>query len=252
MGTLLGRTHGAATPGHLDDEELLVALHGLGGTGEVWTPMFARLRDPGPGWWWGPDLAGHGATGTPLPDYTFRGMAEDIAARLPPARSYVVIGHSLGGVIGLELAAIVPEVRRVVGLGIKVHWTDEELAGARALAARPVVWFDVEADAVARHRKVSGLGDLVEDDIARAGVVKGEGGWRLALDPKTFAVGRPEMRGLVDGAVNRGVEVVLVRGELDPMQTDEQLRALVPESHTLRGRGHQAHLEDPAAVLSLV
>jgi pimeloyl-ACP methyl ester carboxylesterase len=45
--------------------------------------------------------------------------------------------------------------------------------------------------------------------------------------------------------------VVLVRGEHDPMVSHEQLADLVSDPVTLAGLGHNAHVEDPAAVLAL-
>lgn len=250
MGQLLGTNHvGTASPPDPGGEELLVAVHGLGGTGDLWGPVLTDRADGWPGWWWAPDLVGHGTTGGRLDDYTFRAMAEDLAGRLPPAASYVVLGHSLGGVVGLELARLVPTVRRVVGFGMKVVWSDEDLARASQVAARPVAWFDTEPEAIARHRKVSGVGDLVGDDIARAGVVEEGGRWRLALDPLTFAIGRPEVSQLLDGCP---AEALLARGEHDAMVSDADLAALVPDPVTLTGLGHLAHLEDPSAVLSLL
>jgi pimeloyl-ACP methyl ester carboxylesterase len=46
--------------------------------------------------------------------------------------------------------------------------------------------------------------------------------------------------------------VTLARGERDPLNTDDELRALVDEPVTLPGLGHNAHVEDPAAVWRLV
>ena len=74
------------------------------------------------------------------------------------------------------------------------------------------------------------------------------GRWRLAVDPLTFAVGRPDMAGLL---AECPAEVVLARGESDHMVSEAHLRALVPAPLTLPGLGHNAHLEDPATVLSL-
>jgi pimeloyl-ACP methyl ester carboxylesterase len=48
------------------------------------------------------------------------------------------------------------------------------------------------------------------------------------------------------------VPVVLARGEHDRMVSAEQLAALVPEPVVLPGLGHNAHVEDPAAVLRIV
>jgi pimeloyl-ACP methyl ester carboxylesterase len=46
--------------------------------------------------------------------------------------------------------------------------------------------------------------------------------------------------------------VILARGEHDHMVTDQQLSDLVPQPVTLPGLGHNAHLEDPAAVYALL
>ncbi len=50
-----------------------------------------------------------------------------------------MLGHSLGGVVGLALAGggSGMSVQAVIGLGIKVAWTGEELDRARAAAHRP-------------------------------------------------------------------------------------------------------------------
>ena len=44
----------------------------------------------------------------------------------------------------------------------------------------------------------------------------------------------------------------MARGEHDPMVTGARLAALVPDPVELPGLGHNAHVEDPAAVLALV
>lgn len=65
-----------------------------------------------------PDLRGHGLSDKPPGDYSFEGYAEDCAwlcDRLDTGPT-VVIGHSLGGMVGLAFAARYPE--RVKGLVI--------------------------------------------------------------------------------------------------------------------------------------
>ncbi|WP_353509229.1 hypothetical protein [Intrasporangium sp.] len=51
---------------------------------------------------------------------------------------------------------------------------------------------------------------------------------------------------------NCPAEVVLARGESDHLVSEEQLRELVPAPVTLSGLGHNAHLEDPAALFGLL
>jgi pimeloyl-ACP methyl ester carboxylesterase len=47
-------------------------------------------------------------------------------------------------------------------------------------------------------------------------------------------------------------EVLLARGERDPMNTDAELRALHDQAVTLPGLGHNAQIEDPEAVAALL
>jgi pimeloyl-ACP methyl ester carboxylesterase len=225
---------------------VLLLLHGLGGTSSVWDGVTAGLDVP----WVAPDLPGHGAA-PPLSAYTFDGLARAVAEQLDPAQSYDVLGHSLGGVVGLVLAGGLLQVRRVVGLGIKVVWSDDDLGRAAALAAKPQKLFATREEAVARHLAVAGLRGLVPDDApaASTGVREVEGGWGLALDQRAFGVGRPDLPGLLERC---RAEVLLARGEHDPMVSDDDLAALGAPHRTLPGLGHSAHVEDPPAVRALL
>jgi pimeloyl-ACP methyl ester carboxylesterase len=220
-------------------------LHGLGATGDVWAGLVDRL---GAAAWTVPDLPGHGGSAA-LPAYSFATVAEAVGDLVDP-RGTVIVGHSFGGVIGLHLAGRVG-VRAVVGLGIKVTWTDEELAKAAALAARPAPVFDTRDEAVRRHLRVAGLDGLVDaaDPALDAAVVRVDGGWRPAFDPRGFGVGEPGVAGLLAAAP---VPVTLARGEHDHMVGAEQLAALVSAPVGLPGLGHNAHVEDPAALLPLL
>ncbi|MEI8407430.1 MULTISPECIES: alpha/beta fold hydrolase [unclassified Kribbella] len=221
----------------------LVLLHGLGANGRVWDawpqPRFA------------PDLPGHGSASA-LTSYTFASMAAAVAETLPVRREVVIVGHSLGGVIALELASgrYGIEVDRVVALGVKVTWSDDDLGRAGALAQKPIAWFDAREDAAARFLKVSGLQGLVGpgDPVVGHGLTETDGRWRLAMDPGTFGVGAPDMAKLI---ADSKAEVVLARGEHDPMNTDEELHSLHDQVATLAGLGHNAHVEDPESVLSI-
>jgi pimeloyl-ACP methyl ester carboxylesterase len=163
-----------------------------------------------------------------------------------------VIGHSLGGVVGLELANGTHgvDVRGVVALGVKVAWTDDELAKAQALAAKPPAAFASRDDAATRFLLVSGLTGLVtaEHPAVERGVANQGDTWRLTADPAAIGVGAPDMRGLLAAA---SAPVMLARGEFDPLQTTEQLRELDPGAVELPGLGHNAQVEDPAAVWEL-
>ena len=229
-------------------EPLLLLLHGLGATGDVWSGWEPLLAHRWPGRWLAPDLPGHGGSAAPAA-YTFEGLAEAVRPLVEPGRT-VVLGHSLGGVVALALAARIP-VAAAVGLGVKVDWSEPELDRARALAQRPVAWFGSREEAVARHLKVSGLAGLVAEDhpAVREGVREQDGRWRLALDPRAFGVGAPDMAGLVAGT---SAALLLARGEHDPMNTDDQLARLGVPVVTLAGLGHNAHVQNPQRCLALL
>ncbi|GAA4531122.1 alpha/beta fold hydrolase [Amycolatopsis samaneae] len=222
----------------------VLLLHGLGATGAVWDGFTQLLDRPAHA----PDLPGHG--GAPrLPRYSFGGMAAAVADRLPGAGPVLVVGHSLGGVLALTLATgwFGIEVAGVVAVGVKVEWSDDELAKAAAMAARPPRVFETREDAERGYLKVSGLLGLTGADPA--GLAESADGWRLALDPAAFAVGRPDMRGLLAAA---RCPVLLAAGEHDPMSGIGQLRELSANAVELPGLGHNAHVEDPASLLPLL
>ncbi|HEX8081078.1 MAG TPA: alpha/beta hydrolase [Jatrophihabitans sp.] len=233
-----------------DGEPLLLLLHGLGATGDVWAGWQPMLAERWPGRWLAPDLPGHGGS-APLPEYTFDALAAAVRPIVEPGGRTVVLGHSLGGVVGLALAAAGAPVAAVAGLGIKVAWTDEELDKAQALAQRPVAWFASRDEAAARHLRVSGLAGLLDPDdpAVTAGLVQEDGQWRLALDPRAFGVGAPDMAGLV---ANSPAAVTLARGEHDPMNSDSQLGQWGVPVVTLPGLGHNAHVESPERCLTLL
>jgi pimeloyl-ACP methyl ester carboxylesterase len=233
-------------------EPVLVLLHGLGATGDVWNRWRPLLARHWPGRWLAPDLPGHGGS-PPLPGYTFGSLAAPVAGLVPAGDRAVVLGHSLGGVAGLELSSgrFAVRVEAVIGLGIKVVWEQEELARARALAGREPAWFASRDEAAARYLRISGLTGLLSpgDPAVDAGLRQARGRWRLAMDPGAFGVGAPDMAGLL---ARSQAPVILARGENDPMNTDAQLARLGTPTVTLPGLGHNAHVEDPSQVVTLV
>ena len=252
------------------DGPALLLIHGLGATGAVWDGLTDLLSDHWPGPWIVPDLPGHGRS-SPAPQarYSIGGLAAAVATtvgagtssigglavptELEPGRPLVAVGHSLGGGVAVALASgwfgVQPSA--ALALGVKVRWSSEELAKVAELAARPARVFATRDEAADRALKIAGLTGLLPPDtpLVDAAVVPSEGGWRLALDPAAFAVGAPAMESLLAAA---RAPVVLAAGEHDPMSPVEHLQALVPDPLVLKGLGHNAHVEDPAALLPLL
>ncbi len=95
----------------------LVLLHGLG---RNWQDFLALVPEFSKQWHvYAVDLRGHGKSGRAPQSYTSAGYATDIAALLRNVveGSAVVFGHSLGGVVGMRLAAENQERVRALILG---------------------------------------------------------------------------------------------------------------------------------------
>lgn len=229
----------------------LVLLHGLGATREVWGPMLRLAKGHWPGGWLALDLPGHGRS-PPSFDYSPKAQAAAVARAVlaEGAEGPVwVVGHSLGGVIGLALASgafgFTPS--QVCALGVKTAWSEIELTALSQRASAPRKVFSERAGAVELYLKVSGLAGLVADSgpAAVAGVEACEGGWQLAMDPRANAVGDPGIAGLVAGA---RAPIHLAAGEKDAMSPLAELRTWDARAFRLPGLGHNAMVENPTAV----
>ena len=230
----------------------VVLLHGMGATAAAWEGVRQLLEARAAVRWLAVDLSGHGGSDWQQ-DYSVGQLAAALVPLWPEAGAVFVVGHSVGVYVALALAGGGSGVRvhGVLGIGPKIAWPPADLAAARELAARPVRWYPGEAEAVLRYRRVSGL----SADIAPApqtlarGIVRGADGWRLAQDPRTFAVAGAPFGSLVATAA---APLALARGASDPMVTAEELRAHAAGVHTIAGAGHNAHVEQPAAVVALL
>lgn len=228
----------------------LLLIHGLGATSGAWAELEAELEWPGRVVV--PDLPGHGLSAW-TGDYTLGTLAGALSPDFELDEPVVVVGHSLGGAVGLCLASGLfrPRVEAVVGIGIKVTWSDEDIINMKKVAERGVRYFDTREDAVDRFLRQAGLADLVEPDhrSARTGVVEDHDKWRLSQDPLTFAQKPVDMAGLMAAA---RCPVVLGAGEHDAMVTAADLSAYVSDERIAAGRGHNVQVEDPAWVATLV
>ena len=275
------------------EQPTLVLLHGLGANRHVWDGV-AQIIEATGGTVYAPDIRGHGETAWRSP-YTFGAMAADVAEALQRdlphtprvgrqrtmaadvtealqrgfgRRHYVVVGHSMGGAVALALASgwFGPSPVGVATIGVKLRWSDDELARMPDLAARPPRLFDDRAGAVEWFMKLAGLHGVFDADDGRietmieAGVMRidpPDQGWRAAQDPATVEVGAPDMAGLLTAAK---CPVAMALGEHDPLVTPDHHTDLaapaatnphaadVTAPHVFTGLGHNAMVEDPQAV----
>lgn len=173
-------------------------------------------------------------------------VCEAAADAVPDLGDAVVLGHSLGGFVAVALAAQqVPAA--AVAVSEKTRWSDDDVARAAALAARPRATFPDREAAAERFLRVSGLAGLLDGpELRTSGTVEVDGGWALAQDPASNGVVPPPVEGLLPRA---RCPVVLATGEQDPVAPPAALPAggtVVP------GAGHNLHVERPDAVLDLV
>jgi pimeloyl-ACP methyl ester carboxylesterase len=232
----------------------VLLLHGLGATAAVWGSVRRALQERGTMRWLAADLGGHGGSDW-QPSYSVGELAAQLAQLLQQQQTseLFIVGHSLGAYVALALASgwFGIGVRGVLGIGPKISWPASDVQAARELAARPVRWYPTEEEAWTRYRRLSGLTAdiaLSEEWLAR-GAVKGESGWHLAQDPRTFAVAGAPFASLAASAT---AAVMLARGEGDPMVSLQELRAHAPQACEIPGAGHNAHVEDPQAVVALL
>ncbi len=228
----------------------LLLCHGAGCTGAVWAGLGEILAERWPGSWIVPDLRGHGRSDH-ASLYGIANHASDMAALIGDAGPVMVCGHSMGGLIGLALGTgwFGVEVTDVIAVGVRVGFTDDEIAQALKRAETPTRWFETRDEAVERFLLVSGLTGMTAPDsaIAASGVVAQDGRFRLAADIRAgLAVGSARTEE-VHAIARRRCNVVMASGEGDAMSPVADLRAFDPGAVELAGLGHNAHVEDPEA-----
>jgi len=236
--------------------DLLLMLHGMGATGAVWSPMCAEAGARWRGRWLVLDLPGHGRSDRQdayaMGQYA-AGVARAALPHLHPEGRLVVLGHSLGGVIALALATgwfgVAPH--RVFAAGIKLAWSDEELRRMEALASQPARKFATEEEAWDKYLKVCGLAGIADAAaaVAARGIARDDDGWRLAMDPRAHAVGKPPVPEL---AALARCPVHLARGQHDALVTMAQTREIDPDARELGPHGHNVMVEAPAQVWNWV
>jgi pimeloyl-ACP methyl ester carboxylesterase len=229
----------------------LLLLHGLGANAAVWGNLLPFVERHWCGRWIAPDLPGHGRS-PHRSVYSYGAHAAAVAEAVGQGERLAIIGHSMGGVVGLMLATgwFGLSVSHVLALGVKLHWSADDLARMANLADAPVRWFDDRHAALERYLRGSGLSGLVAPESAAAspGIADEAGRFRLAADPRAHAVGMPPIDDLI-GFVK--VPVHFAAGAADAMVSLENMRRYDPTAETLPKAGHNVHVERPEKVWAL-
>lgn len=231
-----------------DRGPLIVLLHGLGATANVWKPFAEILRREWKGRWLAPEFRGHGRSVKQGP-YDFAQHARDIAALIAHEKDVVVLGHSFGGVISALLGSGHFGVRPKASLafGVKIRWSEDEKSKALDLAKRPSKIFATREEAVERYLKMAGIFGLADPASPDhdAGIIAADGGWKVAQEPATFSAVELSVSDAL-GSANPPVR--LAAGSKDPMVTLDDMRAIDADAFLFEGAGHNVHVEAPEQV----
>jgi pimeloyl-ACP methyl ester carboxylesterase len=198
------------------------------------------------------DLRGHGSSDAPVQDYTVPGFADDVAwlCEQVGVRHPILVGHSMGGTVVLDVAARYPELPRAVVMldaapivgsspsaavaaevGAALTGPDGPAARA-ALIEHAVSGLHRDPALQARIRRDMGA---VPDHVARS-CVEAMGGWDGEAAARACRV--PALHIAAD----------------DPINDAAALRALNPCLRTGQtvGAGHFHHLEVPDQVNAMI
>jgi len=246
----------------------VVFIHGLSGSWQNWLeqlPVFAREHRV-----IAFDLPGFGASEMPRDRITISGYGRFVDALLDElgASSAAVVGNSMGGFIGIELAIRFPErVERLVlvsaaGLSIQYLRNERALAALNVFENRLAAysgWLASRSDALARRpgarRMIFGIvahrpdqlpGPLVAEQVRGSG----KPGFVPALDALTDYPIRDRLGEIAcPTLIVWGAEDKLV-----PARDADEFARLIPNSRKVvwPQTGHMAMLERPAAFNALL
>lgn len=225
-----------------------VFLHGAGHNAAVWDGLRACLS-PEDGECIFLDLPGHGRS-APLESYALGGQAAVLAEILPP--DIHLVGHSLGGALGLLLASRLFGAR-VVSLfiiGLKVVWTDEERA--RMSRIYPVKPFARREDAAERLLRLSGLQTLIgpEHRFIDLGLSRSDDAYRLAADPRAALAALTPIEPVLALRSTSDTPICFANGSEDEIAPLSPALKLSPDLVILNNCGHSAHVENPIYVMN--
>ncbi|MFE0021213.1 alpha/beta fold hydrolase [Amycolatopsis sp. NPDC059021] len=254
-------------PAAAPDDDVLVLLHGISGSGETWLPLLEQLERTG----FGhrvlvPDLPGHGDSGAPRADYGLGALASVVRDLLAITghRHATIVGHSLGGGIAMQFAYQFPEMcSRLVlvgsaGLGPQVTAVlrATALPGARATLTVTVnrVTLAVARAFAAAGRKLGGRLSPETRELTRHLASLADPGRRRAF--LFIARSLIDLRGQRASAVDKlylaeQVPTLLVWGTRDPLIPVEHARRaaeVLPDSRltVFKNAKHFPHVADPA------
>ena len=231
--------------------EPIILLHGYSDSwfsfSRVLTPLARETRV------YALDLRGHGKTDQPTAGYHMRDLAADVVAFMDAkniARA-TVIGHSMGGFVAQQVAAMAPKrVSRLILVGTVRKPANLSEFGELEKAVMSLA--DPVPDAFAREFQLSTVYTPVGDEFINRAVEES-----LRLPARVWKELATGMRA-TDAAVSlgrSGIPTLVVRGEKDAYVTAAEADALskmvaAKRQKTYATTGHAVHWERPAEFAS--
>jgi pimeloyl-ACP methyl ester carboxylesterase len=198
------------------------------------------------------DLRGHGRSDKPFQDYTIAGFADDLiwTARELDLAAVVIVGHSLGGVVGLEAARREPLAMRAIVLVEPAPVVKPP--GLAELGAQFVEALRGPAYAAAARAHVEEVLFVPTDDPEERARVADA----MCAAPQHVMASVMEQIFAWDGEAAAGactVPVLVVSGS-SPLQDFERFRELCPQLVTGQtvGAGHFNQLLVPEQVNAMI
>ena len=238
------------------DKPVVVCAHGFTDDGLCWTPLARALE--------GeydlilPDARGHGQSEAPAGTFTYVDLADDLAAlirALGLARP-VVLGHSMGAVTAMLLAARYPELVRAVALEDPPAWWPPRAEPLFGDGWRPGARAWVES--LQRHSAAE-LADMEHRNQPKwaADELPPWAASKLAFDLRFIDWARPGALPWPEAAARMTCPALLLTGDpaLGAAVADEDAAALAAAVPTLRrahvpGAGHNVRRDQFAAYLA--
>lgn len=209
------------------------------------------------------DLRGHGdSEWVDPPAYFYRDYASDLdaAVRALDLRDFVLVGHSMGGMVSLLYAATYPgRVAKLVIVDTNAHLSAERIAKLRDVGSKPGSTYATQEELVTRYRLRPGVShaapEVVRHIASHSGRQLPDGTWKLKFDRAVYATresndGRPTWSRI-------GIPALIVKAEASERVTPEvyaEARARCPQLALAEvpGTGHHVMLDNPAGFVAAV